>query len=81
MSIETLMALSNTLNMSLDYIIYGTVQSELELTKNTEEVAAINDMLDHSPDRLRAYALRLMKLFVAATLPGTEDSPESQTDS
>ena len=43
MSIETLMALSSSLNMSLDYIIYGKNFSENEKEQHTEEVAAIID--------------------------------------
>lgn len=73
MSIETLMALSDTLHMSLDYIIYGKTSSETELESHTIEVAAINDILNHTSERMRGYALRLMKLFIAAYIPEKDD--------
>ena len=68
MSIETLMALSDTMHMSLDYIIYGNTTSEAEFESHTIEVAAINDILNNSSERMRAYALRLLKLFIAANV-------------
>lgn len=73
MSIETLMALSDTLHMSLDYIIYGKTSSETELKSHTSEVAAINDILDNSSERTRVYALQLVKLFIAANTSSNED--------
>ena len=66
MSVETLTALSITLNMPLDYIIFGKVQSEEEYQQHTEEVAAIMNFLDTLPVRNRTYALRMLKLFLAA---------------
>ena len=66
MSIETLMALSATLDMPLDYIIYGKVSDEKEEKKHTEETAAIIGMLDTSDMRTRQYALNMLKLFLAA---------------
>ena len=66
MSIETLMALSSSLNMSLDYIIYGKNFSENEKEQHTEEVAAIINMLDNSSVRNQKYAKEMLKLFLAA---------------
>lgn len=74
MSIETLMALSCTLNMSVDYILFGNTNSEIEKEKNTEETTAILEMLNHSPKRERQYAMRLLKLFLSAcNLPQGSD--------
>ena len=67
MSIETLMALSSALDMSLDYVIYGTTGSETEEQKNNDELTAIISMLDTYPKRTQSYLLRLMKLFIAAS--------------
>ena len=72
MSLETLSALSDTLNMSLDYIIFGKVQSEEEHRQHTEEVSAIMSFLDTLPARNRTYALRMLKLFLAAGEPEQE---------
>ena len=66
MSIETLMALSSELNMPLDYIIYGKTTNERDYMIQTDEVTAILEMLDSSSERERNYALRLLKLFLAA---------------
>lgn len=65
MSVETLMALSETLDMSLDYIIYGKEIEENGYPGQTAEVSAILTMLNNSEQRDRDYALRLLKLFLA----------------
>ena len=69
MSIETLMALSSELNMSLDYIIYGKTVNERDYMIQTDEVTAILEMLDSSSEKERNYAMRLLKLFLAACKP------------
>lgn len=66
MSVETLMAISSSLNMSLDYILYGISNPENEKNQHTEEVAAILNMLDRAHPRNRRYALDMLKLFLAA---------------
>ncbi|MCM1063613.1 MAG: helix-turn-helix domain-containing protein [Eubacterium sp.] len=66
MSVETLMAISASMNMSMDYIIYGKEDGEDEKGSHTEEVAAIVNMLDHAQTRNRKYALDMLKLFLAA---------------
>ena len=65
MSVETLMALSSTLDMSLDYIIYGKLPSD-ENSESVDEIVAIMELLEHSPKRKQKYALRLLKLFLIA---------------
>ena len=65
MSIETLLALSSALNMSLDYIIFGPT-SEEEQHKHEDELFAIIEMLDQASDRKRSYAMKLLKLFLIA---------------
>ncbi|MGN0402819.1 MAG: helix-turn-helix domain-containing protein [Acetatifactor sp.] len=66
MSIETLMALSSVLNMSLDYIICGKSANEKDFLIQTDEVTAIMKMLDDSSAQERNYAMRLLKLFLSA---------------
>lgn len=66
MSIETLLALSDTMNMSLDYIFFGTEKNIDNI--HTDEVAAIMNLLDNCSSRNRSYALRMLKLFLAACI-------------
>ena len=66
MSVETLMALSENLDLTIDYIIYGIDNNENGYPNETAEVSAILTMLDHSEQRERDYALRLLKLFLAS---------------
>ena len=69
MSIETLMALCEVLNMSLDYLIYGKESSSNEKLQHTDEVAAILNMLDNADVKSQKYAKEILKLFLAASLP------------
>lgn len=64
MSVETLVSLSRALDLSLDYIILGEGNDGDESRK--DEVTVILDLIERSPDRRRDYALRLLKLFLAA---------------
>lgn len=66
MSVETLMALSENLDLTIDYIIYGIGNSENGYPGQTAEVSAILTMLNNSEQRERDYALRLLKLFLAS---------------
>ena len=66
MSIETLLALSSTLDMSLDYIIMGPADTETETQKHTDETSAIIGLIETYPQQKRQYALDLLKLFIAA---------------
>ena len=61
MSVETLMAVSETLDMPLDYIIYGKNNEE----NGYPEQTAILTLLNNSEQRESNYALRLLKLFLA----------------
>lgn len=73
MSIETLLALSEALNMSLDYIISGKI-NESDERIHTDEVTAVMDLLNSCNKKNRLYALRMLKLFLAAcsNLPDEE---------
>lgn len=66
MSIETLLSLSSTLDMSLDYIIMGTIDNENGTQKHTDETSAIIGLIETYPQAKRQYALELLKLFIAA---------------
>lgn len=66
MSVETLMALSSVLDMSLDYIIYGKTSSEREARKHSDEITAIIELLNTAPEDKQEYALQLLRLFLSA---------------
>ena len=72
MSIETLMSISEILDLSLDYVVYGNTKSSREDLSHTDEVFAILELLNNSSERKRKYALRMLKLFLVAC----DDLPE-----
>lgn len=65
MSVETLMALCEELNMTMDYLIYGEITEE-EAAKQKEETGVIMSMLEHCSSRKRKYAKEMLKLFLIA---------------
>lgn len=73
MSIETLLALSDTLDMSLDYILFGSSNPDNEIS-HTDEVTAVMCLLDKCNERNRAYALQMLKLFLAACNNNSTDN-------
>lgn len=74
MSIETLMALSSTLDMSLDYIIYGKTANDTEKLKHSDEVTAIVEILNTTPQRQQQHALSLLKLFLHACSSSNQEN-------
>ncbi len=76
MSVETLMAICTTLNLTLDYAIYGKTHSVKEKNTHTNEVDAILELLDNSSERKRKYAMRMLKLFLVAC----DDFPEEMNE-
>lgn len=65
MSVETLMALSETLNLSIDYIITGKSSSEDERTHH-DQTYAILETINSFPENKRNYAFKMLQLFLAA---------------
>ena len=76
MSVETLMAISNVLDLSLDYVIYGKTQSSDDKLSLTNEVVAIMKLLNNSSEKKRKYALRMLKLFLVAC----DDLPDEEIE-
>ena len=65
MSTETMLAIAECLDMSLDYMMYGkTTDEELERQK-TDELAIIH-VLSKCTEEQRSYAIRLLQLFIAS---------------
>ena len=69
MSVETLMALSHTLNMPMDYIILGREYGENSEKKHEDEIVAVLDILDKCPEKQRASILKIIKIFISSCAP------------
>ena len=66
MSVETLMALSHTLNMPMDYIILGREYGENSEKKHEDEIVAVLDILDKCTEKQRASILKIIKIFISS---------------
>lgn len=65
MSVETMLAIADNLDMSLDYMMFGeTTEDELERQKHDENI--LIHLLSKCTDRQRDYAIRLLKLYIAS---------------
>lgn len=65
MSIETMLAISDILDMSLDFLMFGELDEEEQARQERDELALAH-LLSKCTDRERDYALRLLKLFIAS---------------
>ncbi len=65
MSIETMISLSSSLDMSLDYMLFGTLSSDEEKVMANDETAIIHALSRCNPKQ-RESAIRMLQLFVAA---------------
>ncbi len=68
MSIETMISLSYNLDISLDYIIFGSL-TEDEIARQNDDQLALLHILSKCNDRQRLYAIKLLKLFLASMEP------------
>lgn len=68
MSIETMISLSHNLDISLDYIIFGAMTDE-EIARQNDDQLALLHILSKCNERQRAYAIKLLKLFLASMEP------------
>lgn len=67
MSIDTLLKLSFSLNISLDFLMFGTQDRLEERTPQLLlEQEALLDMLGVCSERKRKYALEMLRLFLKA---------------
>ncbi|MBQ7863178.1 MAG: helix-turn-helix transcriptional regulator [Lachnospiraceae bacterium] len=66
MSVETMLAFSESLHMSLDYMMYGIAPDSQEKQVPVERTG-LQQMLADCTDRQYNYALRLMEVFLTAT--------------
>lgn len=63
MSIETLILLSSSLNVTMDYIIYGYEDTEPKTPEQLLEMEAVEELLGHCSEKKRSYAMELLRLF------------------
>ena len=56
MSVETMLAIAKSLDMNLDYMMFGE-----------KDAMTLIHIIEKAPASQRNYAIRLLKLFIAAT--------------
>ena len=66
MSIETLILLSSSLNVTMDYIIYGYEDTEPKTPEQLLEMEAVEELLGHCSEKKLSYARELLRLFLKA---------------
>lgn len=65
MSIETMLAFSQQLDLPLDYLMFGELTEKDEDIQTNEESAIIHLISQCSPLQ-KEYAIRLLKLFISS---------------
>ena len=65
MSIETMLSIAKALDMSLDYMMFGEI-SEVEKEWQQKDALTLIHIIEKAPATQRNYAIRLLKLFIAA---------------
>ena len=65
MSTETMLAISECLDMSLDYMMFGEQTDEEARRQENDELAVIH-ILSRCSKQQRDYAIRLLKLYIAS---------------
>lgn len=65
MSTETMLAISECLDMSLDYMMFGELSEEEAKRQESDELAVIH-ILSRCSKPQREYAIRLLKLYIAS---------------
>ena len=66
MSIETMLAIAKSLDMNLDYMMFGEI-SETEREWQQKDAMTLIHIIEKAPASQGNYAIRLLKLFIAAT--------------
>ena len=65
MSTETMLAISECLDMSLDYMMFGEQTDEEARRQENDELAVIH-ILSGCSKQQRDYSIRLLKLYIAS---------------
>ena len=66
MSIDTMLSIAASLNISLDYLIFGNNENNDETDSLMLEQQAVIDILGQCSSKKKSYALDLLKLFMKA---------------
>ena len=66
MSVETMLAIAKSLDMNLDYMMFGEI-SETEREWQQKDAMTLIHIIEQAHASQRNYAIRLLKLFIAAT--------------
>ena len=66
MSVETMLAIAKSLDMNLDYMMFGEI-SETEREWQQKDAMTLIHIIEKAPASQRNYAIRLLKLFIAVT--------------
>lgn len=74
MSVETMLSISKALDISLDYMMFGT-PSEEEKERIECQDAALTHMIAQCNERKHDYATRLLQLFIAS-MSSEEDTQQ-----
>ena len=74
MSVETMLAIAKSLDMNLDYMMFGEI-SETEREWQQKDAMTLIHIIEKAPASQRNYAIRLLKLFIAATGPSSSRLP------
>lgn len=74
MSVETMLAIADNLDMTLDYMMFGEASQE-ELARQKHDENVLIHLLSKCTDRQRDYAIRLLKLYIASMTQ--DDNPSS----
>ena len=81
MSIETLILLSSSLNVTMDYIIYGYEDTEPKTPEQLLEMEAVEELLGHCSEKKRSYAMELLRLFLKACVEIKPEMKNARTRS
>ena len=65
MSIETMIAISKSLDMTLDYMIFGE-STEVESAREEQSEIALIHAISKCPEKKRIHAIRMLQVFLAA---------------
>ena len=65
MSVETMLSISKALDISLDYMMFGTPSKE-EIDRIDKQESALTHIIAQCEERKYNYATRLLQLFIAS---------------
>ncbi|MBQ3030368.1 MAG: helix-turn-helix transcriptional regulator [Agathobacter sp.] len=65
MSIETMIAISKSLDITLDYLVFGE-EDEIENSRQEQSEIALIHAISKCPEQKRMYAIRMLQIFLSA---------------